>query len=55
MSHQIASLGESCLAVPASVSARDLLEVCDQEGVTVVKTHVQQRTTNLVIVGWNVG
>ena len=55
MPHQVVSPGESCLAVPASVGARDLLEVCDQEGVTVVKTHVQQRTTNLVIVGWNVG
>ena len=52
---QVASLGESRLAFPASVGARDLLEVCDQEGVPIVKTHVQQRSTNLVIVSWDVG
>ena len=55
MSHQMARFGESCLAFPASVGARDLLEVCDQEGVSVVKTHVQQRNTNLIIIGWDVG
>ena len=55
MSCQMARLGESCLAFPASVGARNLLEICDQESVSVVKTHVQQRNTNLVIVGWNVG
>ena len=37
MPHQVVSPGESCLAVPASVGARNLLEVCDQESVTVVK------------------
>ena len=55
MPGQVASLGESCLTFPASVGASDLPEICDQEGVPVVKTHVQQRTTNLVIVGRNVG
>ena len=55
MSHQMARFGESCLAFPASVGARDLLEICDQEGVPVVKTHVQQRASNLVIVGRDVG
>ena len=55
MPHQVVSPGESCLAVPASVGARNLLEVCDQESVTVVKTHVQQRNTNLGIIGWDMG
>ena len=56
MSHQMARFGESCLAFPTSVGARDLLEVCDQEGVTVVKAHVQQRMfTKLVIISWDVG
>ena len=55
MSRQVASLGESGLAVPTSVGVRNLLEVCDQESVTVVKTHVQQRNTNLVIIGWDMG
>ena len=55
MARQVARLGESRLAFPASVGARNLLEVCDQEGVPVVKTHVQQRTPNLVIVGREVG
>ena len=55
MSRQMARLGESCLAFPASVGARDLLEICDQEGVPGVKTHVQQRLSNLIIVGRDVG
>ena len=55
MSRQVVSPGESGLTFSASVGARNLLEVCDQEGVSVVKTHVQQRPPNLVIVGRKVG
>ena len=54
MPHQVVSPGESGLTVPTSVGARNLLEICDQEGVSVVKTHVQQRNTNLIIVGRDV-
>ena len=55
MPDQMTRLGESRLASPASVVVRNLLEVFDQKGVPVVNAHVQQRPSNLVIVGWEVG
>ena len=55
MPDQVTRLGETRLASPASVVVRNLLEVFDQEGVPVVKAHVQQRPSNLIIVGREVG
>ena len=49
MPDQMTRLGETRLASPASVVVRNLLEVFDQEGVPVVKAHVQQRPSNLII------
>ena len=55
MADQMTRLGESRLASPASVVVRNLLEVFDQGSVPVVKAHVQQRPSNLIIVGREVG
>ena len=55
MPDQMTRLCESRLASPASVVVRNLLEVFDQKGVPVVKAHVQQRPSNLIIVGREVG
>ena len=52
MTKQAARLCESGLTIPTSVVVRHLFDVSDQECMTLVETHCQNRPTNFVIVGW---
>ena len=51
MAHQVGSLGESRLKIPPSEGAGNLGEVSDQECVPRIKTHCQNRPSDLIVVG----
>ena len=55
MTKQVVRSCKSGLTIPTSVVLRHLFDVLDQEGMALVKTHCQNRPTNFVIVGWEMG
>ena len=52
---QVARFCEACLTIPTGKVAGNLLDVADQESVTVVETHGPNRLANLVVIGWEMG